>query len=414
MNKNTHPKAQLALGHLEFDCNAYILENLECGIILIDSNLTILSINQWLLDHSDLRQSSYEGKKFLHMFPGMKNTQLDKSIEAALRYEIKSILTPDINLHPLPLYEKSSPLTGLDKEKAPLNHVIYISPMKAPDDTHLCLLQIGDVASASMRDRMYFEKSLRMHDEAEALRQSSRNAENANKAKSEFLALMSHELRTPLNAIIGFADILKDEILGPHSVSQYKEYSTDISDAGNHLLTLINDILDLSKIDAGKYSLNEEIVDVTEIAQSARSLVRHQMTKNEQKFDIIYPDNLPDLRVDGRSLKQMILNLLSNAIKFTPDNGRITLTIDQNNNKDMQISVTDNGIGIAPHEIPLIMQPFTQSESNMTRQNQGTGLGLSLVKKMVEMHNGSVALESKIGEGTTVTLTFPCDRVITR
>jgi len=405
MNKNPQTHRRPALTGSGFDPTASILENLECGVILVDSRLTVLSINQWLIDHSGIRLDPVVGRNFMELFPGMKKSQLAKSIEAALRYEIKSILTPDINLTPLPLFEKN-------KEKAPLNHVIHISPVKGPDGAIFCLMQIGDVASASLRDRLYYEKSLRMHDEAEALRESSRHAMNANKAKSEFLALMSHELRTPLNAIIGFADILKDEILGPHTVHQYQEYSTDISEAGNHLLTLINDILDLSKIDAGKYALHEEVVDVPEIIRSAENLLRHQVTQNAQKLEIIYPDDLPDLRVDSRSLKQMILNLLSNAVKFTPDKGHIRLTVDRNEEQDMRISVSDDGIGIAAHEIPLIMQPFTQSESNMTRQQPGTGLGLSLVKKMVEMHEGRINLESRIGKGTTVTLTFPRERVI--
>ena len=297
-------------------------------------------------------------------------------------------------------------LTGIDGRAITVEMLVSRSEVKPSRSPYERRRQPRAVYVYTFRD-----VSLRKTAEV-ALERAMHEAVQASQAKSDFIANMSHEFRTPLNAIIGFADILKDEILGPHTVHQYQEYSTDISEAGNHLLTLINDILDLSKIDAGKYALHEEVVDVPEIIRSAENLLRHQVTQNAQKLEIIYPDDLPDLRVDSRSLKQMILNLLSNAVKFTPDKGHIRLTVDRNEEQDMRISVSDDGIGIAAHEIPLIMQPFTQSESNMTRQQPGTGLGLSLVKKMVEMHEGRINLESRIGKGTTVTLTFPRERVI--
>lgn len=412
MKTNIQAKNTPGQSQDNFSQDLSLLDNLACGIIVVNSDLTIQTLNQWMITHSDLRSPPFITQNFLTLFPDMKNTQLDKSIEAALRYDIKSVLTPDINLTPLPLFEDAPSNPTLNKDKAPLSHTIHISPLPQSKGPSLCLIQISKAANNSLKDSLFHEQSLRMMDEAEALRQSQRNAEQANKAKSEFLALMSHELRTPLNAIIGFADILKDELLGTHAIAQYKDYSHDISDAGNHLLNLINDILDISKIDAGKYALNEEIVDVLEIARNAQSLIRNQVSQNNQKFTLTYRDDLPDLEVDGRSLKQMILNLLSNAIKFTPDGGSIEMNISHTDQDEMVISVTDNGIGVAPHEIPLIMQPFTQSESNMTRQHQGTGLGLSLVKKMIELHGGSIHLASKLGAGTTVTLTFPPERVI--
>ncbi|WP_339865552.1 sensor histidine kinase [Paremcibacter congregatus] len=402
--QNRHAASAVFPGHL--------LDHLACGIIVIDAQQNILTLNQWMVNHSMLCPETAVGQNFLDLFPDMKNTQLDKSIEAALRYDIKSVLTPDINLTPLPLFEHHPSNIPQNNTKASLRHAINISPVAQPDQTTACLIQITKVANSSLKDSLFFEQSLRMMDETEALRQSQRSAEQANKAKSEFLALMSHELRTPLNAIIGFADILKNELLGPHAITQYKDYSHDISEAGNHLLNLINDILDISKIDAGKYALNEEIVDVHEVVRNTRSLIRNQISDNGQTLTIHYEDDLPDLKVDGRSLKQMVLNLLSNAIKFTPDGGTIDMKVKLNKNRDMVFSVVDNGIGIAPHEIPQLLQPFTQSESNMTRECQGTGLGLSLVKKMVELHGGTLHLASELGNGTTVTLTFPAERVI--
>lgn len=412
MKKNIQAQKKPGVIQNMDDKYSAILKNLDCGIIFLDSQLTIHVLNQWVRDHSNLGQSSYEGENFLKIFPDMKNTQLDKSIEAALRYQIKSILTPDINLNPLPLYEYESNPTDLRPDKKPLSHIINISPVVGNDDSIMCLIHISNIPSSTIRDSLFHEQSLRLYGEAEALRESSRIAEKANKAKSEFLALMSHELRTPLNAIIGFADILKGELLGPHSIAQYKDYAGDISEAGTHLLTLINDILDLSKIDAGKYALNDEIVDVPEIVKSAESLIRPLIDQNFQNLITTFPEDLPDLKVDVRSLKQMVLNLLSNAVKFTPDNGSISVNISRNDAGEMELSVSDNGIGIAKHEISMIMQPFTQAESNMTRERQGSGLGLALVKKMVEMHDGSINLTSQIGEGTTVTLTFPPQRVV--
>lgn len=389
-----------------------ILENLACGVILLDSQQTILSLNHWVKEHSPLLTTSYEGQKFFDIFPKMKNTQLDKSIEAALRYEIKSFLTPDINLNPLPLYSSNVQENGVGQNNPALPHTITIIPMRDSSDTPICLLQIEKLNNSTVKNGLFYEQSLRLHSEAETMKQSTRSIEKANKAKSEFLALMSHELRTPLNAIIGFADILKDEILGAHSIVQYQDYSKDISDAGNHLLKLINDILDISKIDAEKYSLHEEVVDVTEIIRSVGHVMQGQLTENNQKFSIDFPDDLPDLKVDSRSLKQMMLNLLSNAVKFTPDGGSVDVDISHDAESGMTISITDNGVGIAPHEISHIMQPFTQSDSRNIRQQQGTGLGLTLVKKMVELHGGNIEMTSQIGLGTTVKLIFPKERVI--
>lgn len=394
----------------EYDEN--ILANLECGIILLDSSLSIIVLNQWMINHSNLKALSYKGEKFLSLFPHMKNTQLAKSIAAVLQYEIKSALTPDINLDPLPLFEKDLGGATADSDRKKLDHTIYISPVRDGDGNLQCLLQIQKIASATIRDMRHQELSQKMLSEAEILRQSFHNAQRANKAKSEFLALMSHELRTPLNAIIGFSDILKDELLGEHAVSQYKEYSTDISDAGNHLLNLINDILDISKIDAGKYSLYEEDVDIAEVVRSTKNLIGPQIQSNKQNLTIHIPEDIPDLRVDSRSLKQMILNLLSNAVKFTPDGGSIEIIVLQNKAEEIQFMVRDNGIGIAPREIPMLLLPFTQSESKMSRQKQGTGLGLALVKKMIELHDGHIQVESQIGKGTSITLTFPKDRAI--
>ena len=411
MTRTVQEKKQAELYPVAGVETSTILENLACGLILLDSQQTILSLNHWMKSHSTLDATSYEGQNFFDIFPDMKNTQLDKSIEAAIRYGIKSFLTPDINLNPLPLYTSEIVGQTIGQNNPPLSHAITIIPMQQSSGKSLCLLQIEKLNN-TVKNGLFYEQSLRLHTEAETIKQSTQSIEKANQAKSEFLALMSHELRTPLNAIIGFADILKDEILGPHSISQYQDYSKDISEAGNHLLKLINDILDISKIDSEKYSLHEEVVDVSEVVRSAGHVLQMQITQNNQNFSIAFPDDLPDLKVDSRSLKQMVINLLSNAVKFTPDGGSIKVDISHTTQDGMVIAIIDNGVGVAPHEISHIMQPFTQSETNTIHQQQGTGLGLTLVKKMVELHGGAIEMTSQIGLGTTVSLTFPNERVI--
>lgn len=245
-----------------------------------------------------------------------------------------------------------------------------------------------------------------------ALIQAKEQADFANRSKSEFLANMSHELRTPLNAIIGFAEIIKDQLFGPVGQEQYIEYAKDIYDSGGLLLSLINDILDMSKIEAGKRDLAEADLDVSKLVRSVAVLVdsRAKLGKVKLTFDI--PKDLPNLRGEERALKQILTNLLTNAIKFTPENGTVTLGAAMDESSNLRMTVRDTGIGIAPEDIPVALAPFGQIESAMSRKHQGTGLGLPLTKALVELHGGILDLQSKLGEGTTVILIFPAERVL--
>jgi signal transduction histidine kinase len=233
-------------------------------------------------------------------------------------------------------------------------------------------------------------------------------AEKANRTKSEFLANMSHELRTPLNAIIGFSEMIKAEVYGP-GLPRYRDYATDIHGAGQHLLSLINDILDLSKAEAGRLDLHVEQVDLADlIGESARLMSDRAVQKGlSLTLDI---DVLPPLLIDRLRTKQILLNLLSNAIKFTPENGSVSIQGGRDTSGRVVICVRDTGIGIAPEMIAVAFEPFRQIDSMVARESEGTGLGLSLVKKLIELHDGEVALESTLNMGTTVSIAFPAAR----
>jgi signal transduction histidine kinase len=235
-------------------------------------------------------------------------------------------------------------------------------------------------------------------------------AERSNRVKSEFLAVMSHELRTPLNAILGFSEMIGSEVLGP-GAPQYREYANDIHGAGSHLLTLINDILDLSKAEAGKLELTCEPVELTDLIKECARLVRGRVL--EQKLRItLRVSPLPPLLVDRLRVKQILLNLLSNAIKFTPEGGVVSVMADRDAIGGIVVCVCDTGIGIAPEMIPLAFEPFRQIDSALSRKFEGTGLGLSLVKTFIELHGGEVRLESTLGKGTSVFIVFPAARCI--
>ncbi|MES2471501.1 MAG: ATP-binding protein [Pseudomonadota bacterium] len=230
-------------------------------------------------------------------------------------------------------------------------------------------------------------------------------AETSNRMKSEFLANMSHELRTPLNAILGFSEVISQENFGP-GLPRYRDYAGDIHGAGSHLLSLINDILDLSKAEAGKLELRPEDVDMNGLIHEAARLMRGRAAQHDQRLTIDLAP-LPPLMVDRLRVKQVLLNLLSNAIKFTPDGGSVSVEAACDDSGDITICVRDTGIGIAADQLAMVFEPFQQIESSMSRRYQGTGLGLSLVRSLMELHGGSVRIESKLQKGTAIFITFP-------
>ena len=245
-----------------------------------------------------------------------------------------------------------------------------------------------------------------------AVRKAKEEAEASNRAKSEFLATMSHELRTPLNAIIGFSEVIKDEMIGPIDNSTYLGYANDINESGQHLLDLINDILDLSKVEAGMAELHEDGINVAEVIQSVLQLVRQRAQNHGLVLTLVSPDNLPLLYADKRKLKQILVNLLTNAIKFTATGGNVTLTICCSSDTGYMFQVADTGIGIAPEDIPKALSQFGQIDGDLNRKYQGTGLGLPLTKALIEMHGGRLDLQSQVDVGTTISVHFPATRLM--
>jgi len=234
-------------------------------------------------------------------------------------------------------------------------------------------------------------------------------AEAANQAKSEFLANMSHELRTPLNAINGFSEIMANELFGPLGDAKYKGYAADILKSGQHLLSLINDVLDMAKIEAGKVILHYETVSLKEIADDAARLMRGKVEESGLSLIVDAPE-LPDIEADHRSLKQVMLNLISNAVKFTPEGGNIVVALSQLDDDRLRVAVTDTGIGIAAEDLERLARPFEQVEGQHSKTTQGTGLGLSLTKSLIELHGGGMLMESEPGTGTTVSFILPIRR----
>jgi|GEM_PF-1830696 len=246
----------------------------------------------------------------------------------------------------------------------------------------------------------------------EKLEKALLEAERASRAKSEFLANMSHELRTPLNAIIGFSDLIRDSSRFKASQDKIVEYAGDINESGHHLLRIINDILDLSKVEAGNFSTITEPVYIQEIAEQSLRLTRNAMLENNLSVSNMIAADLPPLQTDERLLKQIFLNLLSNAVKFTPTGGRVTLTAELLQDEQMRIKLTDTGIGMSKEDLVIALQNFGQAGSYLARSQQGTGLGLPLVKAFVELLGGALEINSEVGVGTDVIITFPATCVL--
>ncbi|MBV9044918.1 MAG: PAS domain S-box protein [Alphaproteobacteria bacterium] len=246
----------------------------------------------------------------------------------------------------------------------------------------------------------------------EELIKSKEAAELANRTKTEFLANMSHELRTPLNAIIGFAEVIKDQMFGPVGTPKYAEYAKDIHTSGRHLLELINDILDLSKIEAGKLELREEDIEPGRTAEDCLTLIRNRAEKSDVHLALEVGPGLPLLRCDVRAIRQVLLNFLSNAVKFTPAGGTVTTKVERTAD-GIAFSVIDTGIGMSAADVKVALQAFGQIDSKVARQHQGTGLGLPISKSLIEMHGGTLTVVSAPGEGTTMTATFPVERIVT-
>ncbi len=257
----------------------------------------------------------------------------------------------------------------------------------------------------------WLEMEFHRHDVHHMMVQALQQAESANRSKSEFLANVSHELRTPLNAIIGFSEMIRDGLVGPAGSAKYIEYIHDIHGSGMHLMELINDILDLSKAEAGSIEGQPRETQVDDTIQSCLKIIAPKAQMAQVKVYSDLANNLPPLWIDTKHLRQIITNILSNAVKFTPEGGEVTISTEQDA-AGLAIRIHDTGIGMAPDDIPKALSPFGQIDSSLARKYNGTGLGLPLTKRLVENYDGELSIDSTIGEGTTITVQFPLQRLV--
>jgi signal transduction histidine kinase len=245
-----------------------------------------------------------------------------------------------------------------------------------------------------------------------ALEKAKEFAEAANHSKSRFFANMSHELRTPLNAIIGFSDVLRGDAIGPLSVERCKEYSNNIYTSGRHLLDLINDILDLSKLEESATTLDASTVNLQNVIETTFNLIQQKADAGRVKLEANIEDNLPFLFADPRRIKQILINLVSNSVKFTKPGGTVSVYLKTGVENSIIMSVVDTGIGMSEEDLKMAFTVFGQVNGDIAKQHEGTGLGLPLAKSLIELHGGVIGVKSQLGEGTTIEITFPANRSI--
>jgi two-component system cell cycle sensor histidine kinase PleC len=310
----------------------------------------------------------------------------------------------------------SPPAANPSGEEQPVSLPATISTAKksdfAPDIRRTpdggTLLTLRDLSHQHRMEADYRKRMDNLMSELEAAHQAEQRALTLAQTRTDFLTQMSHELRTPLNAILGFSEMITKEIAGPVENEKYLDYAQIIHSSGVHVLSLVNDLLDLSKLDAGKLELQVEPVEILKIIIDCVRLVGAQAAREHIGISVHVFDGVDRLCGDSKRLRQMLLNLLSNALKFTPVGGEVTIDVFRRG-EDVAISVSDTGIGIRAEDIPKVLEPFGQVENEMSHKHQGTGLGLPLTKELAELHGGSLTMESNVDVGTTVTILLPPD-----
>ena len=369
-----------------------VLEDSFDGILVADADGKIEIANQAagrLLRHSAAEMLGMPVDTFLPM-PAASREQLARDYALHDDFEIAPAAPVEIEL-PQP---NGGPLTlelALSRSRVPLGGSI------GKDDRVFLTYTFRDISERRRSER--------------ALHTAMQEALTANRAKTEFLANMSHELRTPLNAIIGFSEMIHGEFFGALPSPRYREYAGDITDSGKHLLEVINEILDMAKIKSGEFQLEEDVIKLADLVERCLRLARGAPGAARLGFEKTIPDQLPQLRGDPRLIRQAIINVLANAIKFTPEGGTVTVVVARIE-FGLVVRITDTGIGIPADEIPRVVRPFYQVDSQLARRYEGTGLGLALVNAYIELHQGKLVIESVVGKGTTVSLFFPATRFI--
>lgn len=370
-----------------------------------------------------LRDSEMRNRALLEGSPVCnKIIDLDSRLVYMSQAGIDMLKIPDVNAHygtvyPPDFYDESmrAPLTEhLDRAKAGETSSVECPLLSSEGEEVWLHTTFVPVCNDNQKVEYVIATSVDITErklaEVEA-HEARADAEEANRSKSEFLANMSHDLRTPLNAIIGFTEMMEKETFGPLGHARYEGYAKDIHNSGNLLVSLINDILDISKIEAGKYELNEESLDVAAAIESSVRMISTLVTAGNISLKTKIDLHQANLRGDERSIVQVLNNLLSNAVKFTPPPGDITIAATLENGS-ICISVTDTGIGMSAMDIDRVVQPFQRVDSNVSRAQEGTGLGLHLCQNFMRLHGGEIVLKSTVGEGTTATVIFPPERTV--
>ncbi len=362
-----------------------VIDSIPCSVSAVDRDLKLLTCNDLYYEMLDLPRDRFG--------PGSRLEDVIRYIAARGEYgssDIESVVRERL--------EAARGVTGrFDRTR--------------PDGTVLEVRNNGLTGGGSVT--IHTDVTDREHREAE-LRRTREQALSASRSKSEFLANMSHELRTPLNAVLGFSETIRDELFGPVGNRKYLEYAADIHASGSHLLAIINDILDLSKVEAGEAELTESEMDVALVFEDCLRLVKDRAVEAGIALERNLPDSLPRLRADERKFKQIIINLLSNSLKFTPGGGRVRVDASVGGEGEFILAVHDTGVGIPEEDLARALAPFSQVDGSLSRTHEGTGLGLPLAKSLTELHGGRLELQSEVGHGTTVTLRFPAGRVIPR
>ena len=395
------------------------LDVLDQGITIFDADLKLVFANRKFLELRDLPPHLGKvGTRFEEQIrfraergdygPGDAEDLVQEHVELAKKFEAHRIERTQLDGRVLEI--RGDPLSG----GGFIASYSDITERKRAEESLLASEQalqerIADLEEAQRKLEIQRESLARLADDLLVARDAARAAD---RTKSEFLAAMSHELRTPLNAIIGFSEMIKSETFGPVGSVQYRSYAEDINESGQHLLALINDILDLSKVESGVDELHEENIEVPEILESVLRLVKQRAENSRLELELDLSQDLPSLCADERKLKQILVNLLTNAIKFTDAGGKVTLRAWCRRDSGFVFQIIDTGIGIAAEDIPKALSQFGQVDSDLDRQYEGTGLGLPLTKALVELHGGCLDLQSQAGVGTTATVRFPATRII--
>lgn len=375
--------------------NRRIVETATEGICALNANLELVFANPRLAEMlgcqvSDLKGKPFDWLLFPEDLPAYRQRMQNRKQGLKERYEQR---LRRANGETLWVIISATPI--MDENGAFTGTLAMFTDITEHKQTEEALRRLNEILEQRVAER------------TEELRLANKALERASKMKDEFLASMSHELRTPLTGVLSLAEILQEEIYGPLNPKQIQLAQT-IEASGRHLLGLINDILDLSKVEAGQFELFPELISVGDICQASLQMIKGMAQKKQLQVSYSCNPAVIYLMADPRRLKQMLVNLLSNAVKFTPENGKIGLKVEGDiTTREVRLTVWDSGIGIAAENIARLFRPFTQLDSSLSRQQNGTGLGLSLVKSMTDLHGGNVSVESRIGEGSRFTIRLP-------